>query len=197
MPLAVSLGVGAIIAAILTTGALVGLSELVASLVTGRFTTSPWGADRDLLDHWWVGMLVLVMLLASWAFWSALLLVFSRELWADRALGRLVGLLLGGTILEVLVVIPIDVMVRRRTDCYCATGTFYSLTLAAAGVLWLAGPGIFFALTSRRRRAWRRDWCARCGQAKGPSPGARCPECGFEWGPAAGKAARPRAGKGD
>ncbi|MHC5023048.1 MAG: hypothetical protein ACYTGG_03935 [Planctomycetota bacterium] len=185
-PLVVSLGLGAMVAAVLTTGALVGLSELVASLVTGRFAESPWGDGGDFLDHWWVSLLVVVLLLASWGFWSALLLVFSRELWADRALGRLVGLLLGGTILELLVIVPVDVMVRRRTDCYCATGTFYSLSLAAAGILWLAGPGVYFALTSRRRRAWRRDWCARCGQAKGPSPGARCPECGYQWRAAGG-----------
>jgi hypothetical protein len=92
--------------------------------------------------------------------------------------------LLAGTVVETVVVLPVDIMMRRRTECYCSTGTFYSLCLSAWALLWLCGPGAFLALTSRRRRAWAAEHCARCGYAKGPSPGERCSECGMEWGEA-------------
>ncbi len=124
---------------------------------------------------------MLVTLIGSWVFWAMMLLVFSRRLWADTVLGRLVVLLFGGTIVELLVVVPVDVMVRRRTSCYCATGTFLALCLSALGLLWLTGPGIVIALTARRRRLARATHCASCGHSKGPSPGPACPECGYTW----------------
>lgn len=69
------------------------------------------------LDGSAVGAVVTALFVGSWAFWSAVLLFFCRGIWADRMLGRVVGLLVGGTLLEVLVVLPLDIMVRLRTDC--------------------------------------------------------------------------------
>ena len=125
--------------------------------------------------------LVTAIFVGSWAFWSAVLLLFCRGIWADRMLGRVVGLLIGGTLLEVLVVLPLDIMVRRRTDCYCFAGTLFALCIATVATLWLAGPGIVIALTSKKHRRWRELHCFRCGYAKGPSPGPCCPECGYAW----------------
>ena len=126
-------------------------------------------------------VLATVLFVGSWVFWSAILLVFCQGIWADRTLGRVVGLLIGGTLLEVLVVLPLDIMVRRRTDCYCFAGTFFALCIATVATLWLAGPGIVIALASKKHRRWRDLHCFRCGYAKGPSPGAVCPECGYAW----------------
>ena len=127
------------------------------------------------------GVLIATFALGSWAFWSALLLIFCRGIWADRILGRIVGLLIAGSLLEVLIVLPLDIMVRRRTDCYCFSGTLFALCIAAVGTLWLAGPGIVIALMSRKHHRWREQNCFRCGYAKGPSPGTVCPECGSQW----------------
>lgn len=184
-----SLILGALVAALLTGGLGLGVAELAGSLLIGDFQHDPW-AD-ELLGEVWIGPAILVTLLGSWVFWSMVLLVFSRRLWPDTVLGRLVILLLGGTIVELLVVVPIDIMVRRRSDCYCAAGTFWSLCVAAVGLVWLTGPGIVFALTARRRRMARQTHCAGCGQPKGPSPGPVCPECGYAW------LTPPGGGKGD
>ncbi len=194
-PLAVSLVVGAGVGALLTIGLGLALAEFAAGLVKGDHGANPWG-DEELLSLQAAGIGALLTLAASWALWSFLLLVFSRELWADRALGRLTAVLFGGTLVELLVVLPIDLMVRRRTDCYCATGTFWSLCLSVVAVLWLAGPGVVLAVTSRRRRLVHERHCARCGHARGPAPGPRCPECGFEWsaGPCRSAAARATGG---
>jgi hypothetical protein len=171
-PLLVSLVIGGAIAACLTFGLMAALLELV-SLVTGSETGEL--VDEVIFDD---EIVPLVMIAGSWALWSALLLLFARGIWADRALGRLVAALFGGTLVEALLVVPIDVMVRRRTDCYCGTGTFLALVAASFATLWLTGPGIVIVLASKRHRRWRRTHCSRCGHAMGPSPGRVCPECG-------------------
>ena len=170
-PLLLSLVIGAAIAAMLTFALLLGVGEFIETVLE---------ASLDLDDALATTLLVATVL-GSWVFWSAILLIFSRSIWADRALGRLVGLLLGGTLLEVLVVLPLDIMVRRRTDCYCFAGTFFALCLAVIATLWLAGPGVVIALMSKKHRLWRETHCERCGYAKGPSPGAKCPECSYAW----------------
>ncbi len=177
--LAWSLGVGALLAAVITAAIGLAVVELAGSILHGNFREDPW--DDELLREVWIWPALFITLAGSWFFWTMLLLVFARQLWADTVLGRLAVLLLGGTIVELLVVLPIDAMVRRRTDCYCAAGTFWSLSASAVGLLWLTGPGIVFAVTMRRRGMARKTHCASCGHSKGPSPGPVCQECGYEW----------------
>jgi hypothetical protein len=128
-----------------------------------------------------IAVILIAFFAVSWALWSFILFVFTRGLWPDKAIARMIGLLLGGTIVETITVIPIDLMIRRKTDCYCFSGSYLSLCLAGFVLMWLAGPGFVLALTARKHRLWRERHCARCGYAKGPSPGDRCPECGFAW----------------
>lgn len=181
-PLAVSFVIGGLVAALLTVGLLAGLAELAAGLLHGDLAVSPWGGTgRDLLDQEWVWAAAAIMFAGSWLLWTGVLFVFTRRLWADTVVGRLAMLLLGGTVVELLVVVPIDAMVRRRTSCTCATGSFWALCFSAVGHLWLTGPGVLLVLTSRRRRLARATHCSSCGNAKGPSPGRKCPECGYAW----------------
>ncbi len=168
-----SLIIAAAVAGTLTFGLMLAFTEFAGTVLE-------ISSDSD-LDFWTAEAIVTAIFVGSWAFWSAVLLVFCRGIWADRTLGRVVGLLLGGTLLEVLVVLPLDIMVRRRTDCYCFSGTFFGLCLAAGATLWLTGPGIVIALTSKKHRAWRQTHCGRCAYPKGPSPGPACPECGYAW----------------
>jgi hypothetical protein len=125
---------------------------------------------------WWPVVIV------GWALWTPLLMIFARRHPLHRVPDRVVGILFGGTILELLVVTPIDIMLRRKTSCWCGTGTAMGYCLAVCATLWLAGPGIIVVVTSKRRRWWSHDYCQQCGYAKGPSPGDRCPECGYGWG---------------
>jgi hypothetical protein len=139
----------------------------------------------------WCGY-VIAPLAVSWALWTLVIVRFSKRDPHANTLGRWLGILLGGTLIEVVIVLPLDIMVRRRTNCYCDTGTAHTLGFAAWALLWLAGPGAIFALTSKRRRLWWETHCIKCGYEKGPSPGERCPECAFEWATPA-KCANPQA----
>lgn len=167
-----SLLIAGAIAGVLFFGAGAALADAMSMIIDN--TADP--ADKE-----WLWLVAITTWLAGWGFWTILLVVFTREIWADRALGRATGLLLGGTVLEIIAVIPIDLMVRRRTDCYCATGTMITLLLSTAATLWLVGPGIVIAIMSPRHRMWRKTHCERCGYARGPSKSERCPECGMEW----------------
>ena len=181
-------------------------SLLVAGALAGALTMGLGGGVLELIDligltgstsvqkdDLWV--IPLTMLAVGWIVWSVLLVLFVRGIWADRTLGRLVGFLFAGTVMETIVILPLDVMVRRRTDCYCGTGTFVALGFCGLATLWLTGPGVVIALLSHRHRRWRDDHCGKCGYPKGPSPGPRCAECGSEWGPAMTLADSGRLGR--
>lgn len=172
-PLVRSLVGAAFVGAVGMTALLLALSDVVWLLFRGE--------GREYLGYWSLTIVVLSVLVCSWLIWTPLLAIFSRRRPHRTTPGRLVGLLLGGTIAEMAVIIPVDLLVRYRGQCYCATASFHGTWLAVLALLWLTGPGIVLAVTSKRRRAWLEHHCANCGYAKGPSPGAKCSECGYAW----------------
>jgi hypothetical protein len=180
-PLWKTLLAAGLVGGILTVGLMYALGEVLQ--LWSDADPWPWGfvAERD----WDIGLaggaIFWGQVLVGWAIWTVILLYATRRSDPKRLHNRLAIVLLGGTILEVLITVPIDIMVRRRTDCYCATGTFFALCCGVWATLWLAGPGIILAVTTRRRRSWGETHCLSCGYAKGPSPSMRCSECGYEW----------------
>lgn len=172
-PLMRSLIGAAFVGALGMTALILALTDVVGLLRNNQ--------AREYDSEWSLFAIVLAVLVCSWLIWTPLLAIFSRRRPHRTTPGRLVGLLLGGTIAEMVVIIPVDLLVRSRNSCYCATASFHATWLAVLAMLWLTGPGIILAVTSRRRRAWLAHHCANCGYAKGPSPGAKCSECGYAW----------------
>lgn len=122
------------------------------------------------------------VVLAGWAVATPLLIAFSRRGPREDVLSRLSRRLLVGTMVEVALLIPLDVMVRRRTDCYCWSGSYWGLTLCGAVGMLFAGPAIFLPLLSKHRRTWYTGHCGVCGYDMSGDPTAlRCPECGTGW----------------
>ncbi|MCH8211737.1 MAG: hypothetical protein IIB99_10245 [Planctomycetes bacterium] len=168
----------------LFTGLILSLLELfkvwepVGEWITNesRVWGGVWGGDMAA-----VFVVFWVSIAAGWLLWLPILFIFARRAGPRRFHERLVVVLLAGTVLETLVIVPIDVMVRRRTDCYCGTGTFFALCISIWAWLWLTGPGIVLAITAKRRRLLAETHCVNCGYGKGPSPGSACPECGYAW----------------
>ena len=117
--LVLSFIIGSFVAALLMVGMVLGLFELIGILFKEGFDVDQMG------DGLWI--LIVTLFFGGWAFWTLCLLVFVRDIWSDRILGRMVGVLFAGTELEVIVVLPVDIMVRKKTDCYCGTGTLFTL----------------------------------------------------------------------
>ena len=172
-PLLPSLLGAAFVGALGMTALILALTDVVGLLRNNE--------AKEYEGHWSLFWIILSVLACSWLIWTPVLAIFSRRRPHRTTPGRLVGLLLGGTIIEMVVIIPVDLLVRSRNSCYCSTASFHGTWLAVLALLWLAGPGIVLAVTSKRRRAWLAHHCTNCGYAKGPSPGPKCPECGYAW----------------
>ncbi|MBL8765067.1 MAG: hypothetical protein JNM07_12440 [Phycisphaerae bacterium] len=131
---------------------------------------------------------VLLLLLAGvWACLTPVIWAFClrSKLPKDSLLARTAAILFTGTLLETACTIPVDVMIRRRHDCYCDSGTFLSLVLCASVGTFSLGPGVLFALMARRRKRYLMGYCDACGYDMRNLPRAdRCPECGAGWKPA-------------
>ena len=171
------------VAALMIVGLALGLLQFLEMQgVIGRFPYyNEWFGNQGSLAGPWALPTALVTLGVSWVIWSVILIRLSRRRPWETFLGRVVGLLLVGAILEVLVILPIHMMVLPRVAEGWSTGTFSALCVATVAALWLTGPGIVIVLMGKRRRSWRELHCEMCGYAKGPAPGPACPECGSAW----------------
>lgn len=125
-------------------------------------------------------LIPVAFLLVSWMIWCIPISRFLRRGQPLTRFSRLTGLLLAGTVLEVVLLIPLEAMVRRRADCYCGTGSFQGLIGGLVAALWLVGPGIFLLLANRHP-AWWKTHCQRCGYEKARGSSSACSECGWDW----------------
>lgn len=164
-----SISVASLAAALLVGGILAALTDLVW-LITGH--------DAGDAEVWGIGGMVLL----SWAMFTPLLMAFCRRERRETALGAIAGALFLGTIVEAAAIIPLDVMVRRRTNCYCGQGTYWALIVCGSVGLFALGPAILVPLLGRRRKRWYAGHCDACGYDMSGTPNAdRCPECGAGW----------------
>lgn len=92
-------------------------------------------------------------------------------------LDRLLRRLLAGTAIEVALGTLAVLLVRRRHDCLCITGSFFSLAYSLTVLLWMCGPWAVLFATRAERSRWRLHACVDCGYLRRPGS-ARCPECG-------------------
>ncbi len=95
--------------------------------------------------------------------------------------------LFAGTAIELALSVPLYLLARRKTDCFCSLGAFWSLILGIIGILWLCGPLCVLLLTRDARRYWARAACRHCGYPRRTDTQC-CSECGvaFEMHPASG-----------
>ncbi len=167
----------------------VGLCALAAATLTAGLVGAVWAIPRLVLDDTGLervmyGTMCGVGLLA-WAVATPVVWSFVRRRGAEDGLARVSSRLLMGTLVETACVIPLDVMIRRKDNCYCEEGTFWALSACWAVGLFACGPVIFLVPLSGRRKRWYAGRCDACGYDMSGCRGAeRCPECGAGWKPA-------------
>ncbi|MAB83938.1 MAG: hypothetical protein CMJ24_10990 [Phycisphaerae bacterium] len=185
-----SIFIAGFVAGILTLGLAMGMISLVQLIGGGLDSSSlsvfpyvgPYGAAFLDADAWESAeyLIPVSFLVVSWLLWCIPISRFLRRGQPLDRFGRLTGLLFAGTLLELLLLIPLEAMVRRRADCYCGTGSFQALVGAVLAAIWLLGPGIFLLL-ARRHPAWWKTHCQRCGYTRARGAASRCSECGWNW----------------
>lgn len=148
----------------------------------GFIALSIWSLvhDHDPSDE--AHAVVLTAILVMWTFTTPLLGAFLRRESGESRIHLLAKRLFIGSVVEVASMIPLDVMVRRKTNCYCGEGTFFALLICSTVGLIALGPMIFLLPLGRRRRRLESGCCPLCGYDMTATPKAeRCPECGAGW----------------
>jgi hypothetical protein len=169
-------------------GTPIWVSVLIAGFISGALVLALIGGiaslfvnDLEFISAPVLCVIALVIALA-WGIATPLLFAFVRRRPRETALSRIASVLFVGTVVEAAAIIPLDVMVRRRTDCYCGEGTFYSLTALWSVGLLILGPAVYLLPFGRRRKRLDQGRCPVCGyDMRGLADPDRCPECGAGW----------------
>ncbi len=175
------------VAGLAASGLLFGLLAIVLELF--HVSDKTW---EPITRHVHSEYILLAIIFSCWLIATPLLIVFCRRGRRETLLARVAAWLFLGTIIEAAASIPVDVMVRKRTYCYCGAGTFWTLTICLSVGALVAGPAIFLPILAWRRKRWYAGRCDVCGYDMTGLPDAdRCPECGSGW-RAAARPAAPR-----
>ena len=118
----------------------------------------------------------------AWLVATPILIKFAKPGPKETLLARLAKKLFIGTIIEIALLIPLDVMVRKKASCYCWAGTYWALTACGFIGVFALGPAVFLPILSKRRKTWYHGHCGVCGyDMTGVLEAPRCPECGTGW----------------
>jgi len=99
------------------------------------------------------GANVLGFVMALWLLWGVVFYVYLRN--SSQATTRIVSWLLRGSILELLIVVPCHIIVRRRHDCCAPMVTSFGIATGIAVMLLSFGPSALL-LYKRRLDTYRK-----------------------------------------
>lgn len=194
-----SLRLQVVIAAFLGGALTVGFAMAVASVISTLFlgVEDEWSYPMAVYSLLWIPNIFTVetkylfdslflgslgFILLSWSTWAFVLWHRVKINHHNPGyLGRIAGRLFAGSIIEFLLVIPLHIMVKKKTDCYCAAGTFGALVLSFMAGLWLFGPFVFM-LVFWKKRPWTKSHCKHCGYPRKVTTAQTCSECGKKFG---------------
>lgn len=162
--------------------AFAGIALLIALVATGIEVALTLFNMPELVDWDMVFWGLVIMQGVGWVTATPLLVAFARREKQESTLARWAAMLFTGTVVEVVAIVPLDVMVRRKNDCYCAAGTFWALAICGGVGLFTLGPAIYLPILMKRRKRWYGGHCEFCAYDMSGTPNAdRCPECGTGW----------------
>jgi len=82
-----------------------------------------------------------------WLLWAILLYFYYRN--SSPVITRIISWLLKGSILELLIVVPCHIIVRRRHDCSAPAATSFGIATGIAIMLLSFGPSVLFLYKKR------------------------------------------------
>ena len=146
------------------------LPVVVAGAMLAVLAGSGLLATSELLDmdDDWIEYGIFPLMGVNWIVWGVLLFIYTRHVTRFRALQRMVGVVLGGSLLELLSTIPSHIIVVRRPGCFVGLYTMIGIAGGVYVMLWAFGPGILLLFLRERRQ---RELDAKQSVPREPSDG--------------------------
>jgi hypothetical protein len=130
----VSCVAAAVLTALLTSGIVWSLGFAIRG---ESFWKSFFDKEGNLLLFWG----------ALWVLWGLVFYLYLRN--SSAVVTRLISWLLKGSVLELLIVVPCHVIVRRRHDCSAPAATSFGIATGIAIMLLSFGPSVLFLYKKR------------------------------------------------
>lgn len=130
------------------------ISSTVAGILTALlFSAVVWSVGFALRgDNAWDRLFkersgVLAFWGILWALWALVFFVYLRN--SSETVTRVISWLLRGSVLELLIVVPCHIVVRRRHDCSAPLATSFGIATGIAIMLLAFGPSVLFLYKKR------------------------------------------------
>jgi len=129
-----SVAVGAVLTTLLSSAVIWSLGFAIHG---DRFWDNFFDKQYNLLLFW----------AALWLLWGILFYFYFRN--SSAVVTRLISWLLKGSVLELLIVVPCHIIVRRRHDCSAPIATSFGIATGIAIMLLSFGPSVLFLYRKR------------------------------------------------
>jgi hypothetical protein len=142
----VSCAVVTLLTALLSTAVIWSLG---AAFRGDKFLDSLENLAKHFLDDYnYFGIFVLLLFwITLWLLWSILFYLYYRN--SAPSVTRLISWLLKGSVLELLIVVPCHIIVRRRHECSAPLATSFGIATGLAIMLLSFGPSVLFLYKKR------------------------------------------------
>jgi hypothetical protein len=141
---------------IAATGLFLTLLVFGAAFSIGEVLAHSHGADWLGTDGTTAVFRLILTTSALWAFWAFALYRVTRRSDPLSAARTVTGVLLAGSILELLVAVPSHIIVRGRDECCAGLYTAIGLVTGISVMLLSIGPGVYFLYRERMARISQR-----------------------------------------
>lgn len=122
--------------AVLTAGFLFGLMEVIL-------------ANKNSPGF---GILIMVLIPISWILWTVIFYLRLKGTDPDSATGKLLKWVLLGSVIEMVVLLPMHIITSSRGYCFAGLATAVALMAGLSIALWTFGPGIFLLFVRHYRK---------------------------------------------
>ncbi len=143
------------------------LAAMLAALLLGGIAAAVAHVLQDDVHRESFLFVGLFVFASSWVIWSVLLVRYvlrDKTSSREEILTRLAHQLFAGTVVEALLTIPLDLMIRQRESCYCGTGPFLSYVAGFTVGVIVVGPAMVLPTIMRRHARRYVDHCDECGR---------------------------------
>ena len=124
---------------------------MMGGLVAGALCTL-WEFAFPKVEGRWVPWTLLGVMALTWCVWSLIFMRLGRTEAPADLVSRQCRRLFKGSILELLVAVPMHIAVRQRNDCCAGIMTFIGLVTGMSVMLFSFGPAVFFLFVARWKR---------------------------------------------